>query len=414
MKKDLEVLALIPARGNSKSIPRKNIRDFAGYPLIVWSIAAAKQSRLITRIVVSTDDEKIAGVSLQHGVEIPFIRPAELAQDTTPDLPVFQHALNWLKDQEDYLPNMVVQLRPTSPIRPPNLIDQAIVLLADNLNVDSVRGVVASDQNPYKMWRINQEGTMIPLLTIEGIPEAYNVPRQDLPLTYWQTGHIDVIRTSTILKKKSMSGDVILPLIIDSAYTVDIDNQMDWQRAERCVQEKVLDIVTPHPKMKEFPASVRLLVLDFDGVFTDDRVWVNGKGKEIVAASRGDGLGLELLRKDTDIQVMVISKEKDPVVAARCNKLNIPFTQAVDEKDITLREIMKEKGLQQEEVIFVGNDLNDLVCFPLVGFTMAPINAVSEVKQRADLVLESRGGFGAVREICEMLIKKFPKKPVEN
>src|SRR4029079_13968109 len=112
-----EILALIPARGGSKGIPRKNIRTFAGYPLIAWSIAAAKQASCVTRIIVSTDDEEISSVARQFGAETPFLRPSELAQDQTTDLPVFEQALDWLRDNESYKPDITVQLRPTSPIR---------------------------------------------------------------------------------------------------------------------------------------------------------------------------------------------------------------------------------------------------------------------------------------------------------
>jgi hypothetical protein len=118
-----EVLAVIPARGGSKGIPRKNIRDFAGYPLIAYSIAAGLQSELVTRTIVSTDDEEIAQVARQWGAEVPFLRPDEIAQDQTLDLPVFQHALAWLAEHEDYHPDVVVQLRPTSPVRPRGCVD---------------------------------------------------------------------------------------------------------------------------------------------------------------------------------------------------------------------------------------------------------------------------------------------------
>ena len=116
-----EILALIPARGGSKGIPRKNIRLFSGYPLIAWSIAAARQSACVTRTLVSTDDEEIAAVARSFGAETPFLRPAELAQDATTDLPVFEQALHWLAEHEGYHPEVVVQLRPTSPDPPAGL-----------------------------------------------------------------------------------------------------------------------------------------------------------------------------------------------------------------------------------------------------------------------------------------------------
>ncbi|MBI3739412.1 MAG: acylneuraminate cytidylyltransferase family protein, partial [Chloroflexi bacterium] len=224
-----EVLVIIPARGGSKGIPRKNIRNFAGYPLIAWSIAAAKQSKSVTRVIVSTDDEEIAAVAREWGAETPFMRPAELAQDKTLDLPVFEHALKWLEEIEGYKPKVVVQLRPTSPIRPRGLVDDAIKILLDHKDADCVRGVVPAAQNPFKMWRFKGEGQPLePLLKVKGIAEPYNAPRQILPPVYWQTGHIDAIRLKTIMRKHSLTGDVVYPLVIDPRYTVDIDNLSDW------------------------------------------------------------------------------------------------------------------------------------------------------------------------------------------
>ncbi len=245
MVSDIKVLAIIPARGGSKSIPRKNIRDFAGWPLIAWSIAAAKQSKLTTRIIVSTDDEEIAAVARKFGAETPFLRPAEFAQDHTPDLPVFVHALEWLDKNEGYRPDVVVQLRPTSPIRPYELVDKAIEVLLAHADADSVRGVVLAEQSPYKMWRATDEDSpMKNLLDVDGIEEPYNAPRQILPPVYWQTGHIDVIRASTIIKG-SMSGMNIYPLIIDPIYSVDIDTQSDWIRAEWLMSQLDLSVVRP-------------------------------------------------------------------------------------------------------------------------------------------------------------------------
>src|SRR5512146_3332460 len=233
-----EILALIPARGGSKGIPRKNIRLFAGYPLIAWSIAAAKQSSFVTRLIVSTDDPEIAAVARECGAETPFLRPSELAQDNTTDLPVFEQALAWLDENEGYQPEVLVQLRPTSPIRPKDCVDNAVKILLAHGDADCVRGVVPAGQNPHKMWRFAGENQpMKPLLQVEGIAEPYNAPRQSLPPVYWQTGHIDAIRAETILRKGSMSGDVILPLLIDPRFTVDIDSLNDWRRAEWLVQE---------------------------------------------------------------------------------------------------------------------------------------------------------------------------------
>lgn len=228
----MEVLALIPARGGSKSIPRKNIRPFAGRPLIAYSIAAGLAAPSVTRVIVSTDDEEISAISRDYGAETPFLRPAEFARDDTPDLPVFRQALIWLAEHESYHPDIVVQLRPTSPFRRVEHIQQAITRLVERPQADSVRTVCVPFQNPFKMWRISDDGFMRPLVDLD-LPEPYNQPRQALPQVYWQTGYVDVAWSATILEKNSMTGERILPLVISAAEWVDIDSPEDWRRAER-------------------------------------------------------------------------------------------------------------------------------------------------------------------------------------
>jgi YrbI family 3-deoxy-D-manno-octulosonate 8-phosphate phosphatase len=408
MVNKLEVLAIIPARGGSKGIPRKNIKDFAGYPLIAYSILAATRSKYVTRTIVSTDNDEIAQVARESGAETPFMRPDEFSQDNTTDLPVFQHALKWLQENEGYKPDVVVQLRPTSPIRPLNCVDAAVELLLANPKADSVRGVVEAAQNPFKMWRIDPAGgKMLPLVAAPGVDEAYNAPRQQLPMVYWQTGHIDAIRTSTIVKKNSMSGSTIFPLIIDQKYTVDIDNLADWKQAEWLIQEGSLEMVDPATLRRILPQKISLLVMDFDGVLTDNRVWVNEKGEEMVAANRSDSLGLAQLRETENVRLLVISKERNPVVEARCRKLKIPVLQAVDDKAAALNNFLAQNNIPRQEVVFVGNDTNDLPCFSIAAFTFAPADAHPAVKRQADRVLSLSGGHGAVRELCDILLSRL-------
>ena len=406
MVEKLEVLALIPARGGSKGIPGKNIREFAGYPLIAYSIAAGLQAKLVTRVFVSTDDPEIARVAQEFGAEVPFLRPAELAQDDTLDLPVFQHALEWLAENEGYQPDLVVQLRPTSPIRPPDLVDQAIQILCDHPEADSVRGVVSAGQNPHKMWRIEPDGKMRNLLDVEGIAEPYNAPRQKLPPVYWQTGHIDVIRPDVILNQESMSGQTILPVQIDPVYTVDIDNLRDWARYEWLVQESGLEMVHPGAQPRPWPERVSLVVFDFDGVMTDNRVWVNEDGKESVAASREDGMGVDMLLA-AGFRAVIISTEPNPVVGARAKKIGVPYFNGVGDKPATLTAYLETEGIPASETIYVGNDVNDQGCFPLVAFALVVADAHPDVRRQADHVLNQMGGHGAVREVCDMLIRRY-------
>jgi N-acylneuraminate cytidylyltransferase len=399
-----EVLALIPARGGSKGIPSKNIRSFAGFPLIAYSIAAGLQAERVTRVIVSTDDPEIAQVAKGYMAEVPFMRPSELAQDQTLDLPVFKHALDWLRENESYQPELVVQLRPTSPIRPKGLVDRAIGLLADQPMADSVRGVVPAGQNPYKMWRIGQDGQLAPLLEVEGIPEPYNAPRQILPAVYWQTGHIDVIRPDVILKKESMSGEVILPVRIDPAFTVDIDTLGDWDRYERVVRERGLEMVHPGKPPRPWPEKVSLVVFDFDGVMTDNRVWVSELGEESVAANRSDGMGLEMLL-EAGVRAVIVSTEPNPVVSVRAKKLGLPYYHDVGNKPEVLKAYLEKESISPEETIYVGNDVNDSACFPLVACAVAVADAQEEVKREADYILKHSGGHGAVREVCDILLR---------
>lgn len=402
-----EVLAIIPARGGSKGLPGKNVYDFAGYPLISYSIAAAKQAKSVTRVVVSTDDEEIAAVARQFGAEVPFMRPNEIAQDHSLDIETFEHALRWLADHENYHPDYVIQLRPTSPLRPPEMIDACVALMEHNPEAESIRGVVPAGENPFKMWLMEETGNcMTPLLKVEGLDESYNSPRQKLPKAFWQTGHIDVIRPSVILEKKQMSGWPILAYHVDPRYTVDIDNLETLKKAEQLVLSAAFPIVRPGETKRCFPAKVSLLALDFDGTLTDDRVWVREDGMETVAAHRGDGMGISLLLK-AGIQVIVISKERNPVVTARCRKLNIPVVQGVDDKPTVLMRYLSENNISSQEVIYLGNDINDIPVFPLVGLGVVVADAHPQARTQADLILTKPGGHGAVRELCDMILAKY-------
>ncbi len=233
----MKILAIIPARSGSKGLPGKNIKPLLQHPLLAYSILAAQQSKLINRITVNTDSEQIAEIAKNYQAEIPFIRPAELAQDASTDLEVFKHQLEWMKNTEEYAPDIVVQLRPTSPVRFANWIDEAIEKLVSS-DADSIRVVTESPLTPFKMWLINNnnDGAMEPLVSVKNISEPYNQPRQSLPIVYWQIGTLDVIKTKTILEDSSMSGKKILSYIVDKKYAIDIDDVASFYKAEELIQ----------------------------------------------------------------------------------------------------------------------------------------------------------------------------------
>lgn len=230
-----KILCLIPARGGSRGIPRKNIRLLAGKPLIAYAIETALASRNINRVIVSTDDRKIAHVALKHGAEVPFIRPKKLAQDFTPDILVFQHVLKWLKTNESYCPDLIVQLRPTCPLRKAKVVDEAIRMMLRHPEADSLRSVCLAKQTPYKMWRLKGR-YLKTLLRIKGVKEPYNLPRQLLPKFFWQNGYVDIVRPRVILKNNMMNGRKILAFVIKDLM-IDIDYEESLREAERMLAQ---------------------------------------------------------------------------------------------------------------------------------------------------------------------------------
>lgn len=208
-----EILALIPARGGSKSIPRKNLLPLNGKPLLAYSIGQALASQFITRTVVSTDDQEIADVARAFGAEVPFMRPAECAADHSTDLDVFRHALATLRDRAGYSCDFVVHLRPTGPVRRVSRIDEAIAMFINHPAADALRSVTPPMQTPYKMWSIDA-GYLEPLLTLDGVAEPYCMPRQGLPAVYWQNGYVDIIRSRVILEDGLMCGRRIVPFVM--------------------------------------------------------------------------------------------------------------------------------------------------------------------------------------------------------
>ena len=244
MKKP-EILALIPARGGSKSVPRKNLLPVAGKPLIAYSIRHALDCPLITRTIVSTDDDDITRVARAFGAEVPFRRPAEFATDTATDLQVFRHALSFLQDR-GYSPDLIVHLRPTGPVRHSHLIEHAIQLMLRHDEADSLRSVGLAEQTPYKMWRI--EGSYLrQALPLAGFPESHSMPRQKLPAVYWQNGYVDIVRPRTIIELDSMVGQVVLPFVVEGKiHELDYPEQIPelaaaverWQRGEPDPEEE--------------------------------------------------------------------------------------------------------------------------------------------------------------------------------
>ena len=233
----MKILTIIPARGGSKGIKLKNLAKINGKPLVAFSIEHSLASKLINRTIVSTDNEEIAKVSEEYGAEIPIFRNKELAGDHVLDLPVFEHMLNYLKEEESYEPEIVVHLRPTSPYRKAEWIDSAIKLLIENTSADSIRSVSEPSQHPYRVFEIKNK-YLFPLMH-ERHPEPYLLRRQDLPKMYYYNCVIDVTKPSTIFNKQSMTGDKMLPYIMKPEDSIDIDKPMDLEFAKFFLKNRV-------------------------------------------------------------------------------------------------------------------------------------------------------------------------------
>jgi CMP-N,N'-diacetyllegionaminic acid synthase len=225
------VIGIIPARGGSKTVPRKNLAILGGRPLIAWSIERGLQSKRLDRVLVSTDDPEIADVARSLGAEVPFLRPASIAADDTPDLPVFEHALAWLESEQGYVPEGIVHLRPTLPFRLAAQIDDVVRLLGESA-ADCVKSVYVSDKHPHKMWRLVGQRLQPYQDTPFWRQVGPDYPRQKLDAVYWSAGLVDGIRRTTITTLHSTTGAHVLPYLVDPDACVDLDTPHDFLVAE--------------------------------------------------------------------------------------------------------------------------------------------------------------------------------------
>jgi CMP-N,N'-diacetyllegionaminic acid synthase len=226
------ILCIIPARSGSKGLPHKNIKIFKGHPLLSWSIMQALQSKYKMKIVVSTDSDIYAQIAIKYGAEVPFLRPKEISNDLSNDYECIKHCVEWLEKNETYIPDIILQLRPTQPCRNIETINNCLDIFIENIDIyDSLRTIIKFDKSPYKMYQIINN-KLIPLFNeLNGIKEPYNQCRQILPECYLHNGYIDILKIET-LKKGNVSGDNIYPYLMNKNEDIDIDTLKDWNKAE--------------------------------------------------------------------------------------------------------------------------------------------------------------------------------------
>ena len=220
-----DIMAIIPARSGSKGVVDKNVRLLNGHPLIAYSIRAACLVEKIDRVIVSTDSEKYASIARQYGAEVPFLRPGELAEDHSADLEYINHALEWFKSEEGFAPRLIVHLRPTTPLRQPTVIKEAIKQIESNKEATALRSVHEMSQPAYKCFEIENE-YLTCLCSKNRDIESASLGRQGFPKTYEPNGYVDVLKTNFILSHQKIHGDGVMAFKTQRA--TDIDSQEDF------------------------------------------------------------------------------------------------------------------------------------------------------------------------------------------
>lgn len=395
----MRTVAIIPARGGSKGLPKKNIRLLAGKPLVAYMIEAAQATPLVDRIFVSTDSEEIAAVACRYGAEV-ITRPEALSGDTVSSEVVLLHALEWLEKMKEVLPDGLLLLQCTAPLTTPEDINGTIQAMLDN-NVDSALAVV-----PFYhfLWRehsgkaigINHDG-------------KERKRRQDIPPQYLEAGSVYSMRVPAFLAERTrFCGTTSLYVSKEHHRCMEIDDAADFYQAEA-----MLPWFAKSPAAKEcyrkvssltesLPRYLGAVVCDFDGVFTDNAVYTLQNGEESVRCDRGDGTGISNLKKH-GVPVVVLSAEQNTVVAARCRKLALECLQGIAKKADCLNAWLVERGLTWKQIIYIGNDTQDQECLQRAGTGVIPCDAHKSVRNAADIVLKSDGGHGALRELSDMV-----------
>ena len=386
---NIKIIAVIPARGGSKGVPRKNIRIVAGKPLVAWTITAALKSKYIDKVIVSTDDNEIAKISEQYGAEV-IHRPAEISGDTASSESAILHVLETLSNK-GISPELTVFLQATSPLTIAEDIDNCI----DKLKQTSADTAFTAKDFFYFVWNVGKDGSC------SGINHDKNFRprRQDREPQYEENGAVYVMKTQGFLSQKHrFFGKTVLSLMPE-ARSFEIDTEFDLEIASLLLEAQKLQAIR-----RNIPSNPSAIIFDFDGVMTDDRVWISQTGEESVCCSREDGQGIERA-KAWKIPMLILSSEINPVVAARAAKLKVKVIHGIGihSKLEILKQWSQQAQIDLTKAIYVGNDLNDIPCMTNVGFSFAPQNANTAVKDIADCILKKRGGYGAVRECLDII-----------
>ncbi|GGN90782.1 transferase [Streptomyces albiflavescens] len=413
------VLAVIPARGGSKGVPAKNLLPVGGVPLVARAVRECRATRLVTDVVVSTDDQAIASAAREAGAEV-VLRPAAIAGDTATSEAAVLHAMDAHETLHGAAVDVVLLVQCTSPFIVREDIDGVAAAVVENgadtaLTVAPFHGFIwrdaADDPQVVETTRTDEAseagGGAIKVAnstTTEGgygvnHDKSFRPRRQDRPQDLLETGAAYAMDAAGLREHQHRFFGRTELVRTDPARVLEIDDPHDLARARALAP--LFD--ANRPGTLPTAADIDAVVLDFDGTQTDDRVLIDSDGREFVSVHRGDGLGIAALRK-SGLTMLILSTEQNPVVAARARKLQIPVLHGIDRKDLALKQWCEEQGIAPERVLYVGNDVNDLPCFALVGWPVAVASAHDVVRGAARAVTTVPGGDGAIREIASWIL----------
>jgi N-acylneuraminate cytidylyltransferase len=361
----------------------------AGKPLVAWSIETALAVPLVDMVVVSTDDVEIAAVARQFGAEV-VMRPDSLATDTASSESALLHVLTELKEEQGYNPEVVIFLQCTAPLTTAEDISGTLDLILEK-GFDSA---VTMTPFHYFVWEEDEAGQMVGVNHLA----TRRLMRQERKPQYLEVGAVYAMRTEGLIENQFRFFGNIGHHPIPISRSLEIDTPDDWLLAENIINARQVRQTQPLERLK----NVKAILTDFDGVMTDNRVYLNEDGVESVVCNRGDGWGIRLM-KDIGLLVACISTETNPVVAARCRKLQIPYWQGQSNKLGTLKAFLEDNKLQAKDCLYIGNDTNDSACLQYAGVAVVPRDAAPEVVPLAHWQTISSGGSGVLREVARAL-----------
>ncbi|ABA88527.1 N-acetylneuraminate cytidylyltransferase [Syntrophotalea carbinolica DSM 2380] len=385
-----KIIAFIPARGGSKGIPRKNIKNLAGRPLIYWVLDAATRCDLIDKVYVATDDAEIAEVVDRFGSE--RVEVVSRGSETATDTASTESAMLEFSRQRNF--EHMVLIQATSPLLEAGDLDRGIRKYLNN----KADGLVSVVRQKRFYWQVADEGRAVPV----NYDPCSRPRRQDFDGILVENGAFYVSRKDSLLKSGSrLSGHVVTYEMPEATY-FEIDDEVDWQIIEGMLANRKISVTSEQSgKLKK----VKLFLTDVDGVLTDAGMYYGESGEELKKFNTRDGKGIELLRNH-GIKTGIITSEATRIVLNRAKKLKMDYVfTGIKDKLSVFNKLLLETGIDASETAYIGDDINDLEVLAAAGLSASPGDGVASVKRVVDYVCDKRGGEGCVREFVEKILE---------